>query len=186
MTVTVNNGPATGPHAADTKYVEVLVAAVQPTFFMRILGVNSEPITARAVATNLSGVNSSCLYSLGSSPQRLLVSGGGNGWIQAPACGFLDNGDFASGSSSNLFLHAGSAGVASAASSAGGKGNVPCSSGQSLSVRRSACRRRGILWLVSTPPAVGSAAKTWDNSNPQPGTLLAACRSGEIHERESP
>lgn len=41
-----------GPHSGDSNYVEVLVARVQPTYFMTIFGVNSETIVARAVATN--------------------------------------------------------------------------------------------------------------------------------------
>src|SRR5258708_21269989 len=31
-----------GPHASSTSYVEVLVAEVQPTYFMKIFGINSE------------------------------------------------------------------------------------------------------------------------------------------------
>ena len=53
--VQVNNPPLSGPHSSNAKYVEALVTVVQPTYFMKIFGVNSEAITARAVATNLSG-----------------------------------------------------------------------------------------------------------------------------------
>jgi hypothetical protein len=126
VTITVNPGPASGPHAGDTNYVEVLVAAVQPTFFMRVLGVNSEIVTARAVATDLSGVNSSCLYLLGSA--GLGISGGGTGGIQAPSCGFLDDGAFGTGNSNKWVMNVGSAATTSASDS--GRGNVTCNSGQ--------------------------------------------------------
>src|SRR6476660_7013264 len=36
VSVAVNNGPLTGPHAADTKYVEAIVSTIQPTYFMKI------------------------------------------------------------------------------------------------------------------------------------------------------
>ena len=55
VTVTVNNPPASGPHTGNANYVEVLVTAVQPTYFMKVLGINSQTVTARAVATNVSG-----------------------------------------------------------------------------------------------------------------------------------
>src|ERR1700729_3550660 len=64
----VNNPPLSGPHSSGAnaaKYVEVLVAVVQPTYFMNIFGTSSEVITARAVATNLSG-------------------GRGRGWLLTP------------------------------------------------------------------------------------------------------
>ncbi|HEV2306844.1 MAG TPA: pilus assembly protein TadG-related protein, partial [Candidatus Acidoferrales bacterium] len=46
--VQINNPPASGPHAGDGNYVEALVADVHPTYFMKVLGINSEAITARA------------------------------------------------------------------------------------------------------------------------------------------
>src|SRR5690348_9479746 len=66
VTVTINNPPASGPHAGDANYVEALVADVHPTYFMKVLGTTKESVTARAVATDTSGgVNSGCLYTLG-------------------------------------------------------------------------------------------------------------------------
>src|SRR5580704_15532955 len=51
VTVTVSNPPSDGPHSGggNTSYVEVLVRKTQPTFFMRIVGVRSAPVIARAV-----------------------------------------------------------------------------------------------------------------------------------------
>jgi hypothetical protein len=56
---------------------------------MRILGINSEGVTARGVATNLGG--GGCLYTLGR-PGTLDVNVTG-GSINAPNCGILDDGD---------------------------------------------------------------------------------------------
>lgn len=100
ITVAVNNPPLSGPHAsaADAdKYVEVLVTVVQPTYFMKAVGIPSETITARAVATNVSGggPNSGCLYTLG--PPSSSIEGvniNGSATLNATTCGIDDNGDF--------------------------------------------------------------------------------------------
>ena len=89
--VQVNNPPATGPHQADSNYVEAIVAVVQPTYFMKVLSINSETITARAVATNL-GANG-CLYTL-SAPSSSIEGIGGSGTLNASACGIVNNGDY--------------------------------------------------------------------------------------------
>ena len=96
VSVAVNNGPLTGPHAGDAKYVEVIVTAIQPTYFMKIFGVNSEPVKARAVATNVSGgSNASCLYTLGKPSSSIEgVNVQGNAHLLAPNCGISDNGNF--------------------------------------------------------------------------------------------
>jgi hypothetical protein len=96
--VQVNNPPATGPHTADAQYVEVLVAEVQPTYFMTIFGVNSETITARAVATNVSaggGTGPGCLYTLGAPSSSIEgVNINGSATLYAPTCGINDNGNY--------------------------------------------------------------------------------------------
>jgi hypothetical protein len=64
--VEVNNPPLAGPHQGNSAYVEALVAVVQPTYFMKILSINSETVTARAVAGNLgSGTGNGCMYVMG-------------------------------------------------------------------------------------------------------------------------
>jgi Putative Flp pilus-assembly TadE/G-like len=96
VSVTVNIGPATGPHAGNTKYVEVLVTAVQPTYFMKVFGIDSETVTARAVATNLSGgTNSGCLYTLGL-PNAAIegININGSVVVNAKSCGIVDNGNY--------------------------------------------------------------------------------------------
>jgi Putative Flp pilus-assembly TadE/G-like len=86
--------PASGAHVGNGNYVEALVTAVQPTYFMKVLGINSETITARAVATNLSGrANNGCLYTLGSAGiEGINISQSAT--LNAPACGIVDNGSF--------------------------------------------------------------------------------------------
>jgi len=99
VAVTVCNGPLRGPHAGDTNYVEVYVSACQPTYFMKIFGVNSETITARAVATNISGGSNGnttgCLYTLGAPSSAIEgVNINGSAVLNAPTCGIVDNGNF--------------------------------------------------------------------------------------------
>jgi hypothetical protein len=89
VTVTVYNPPNDGPHAGVADYVEVLVRKVQPTFFMRILGVYSTPVIARAVAY-LSGSAKSCMYSIGTGGGNGILNNG-SGSLSAPNCGIIDD-----------------------------------------------------------------------------------------------
>ena len=96
VSVAVNVGPSVGPHAGDTKYVEAIVTAVQPTYFMNIFGVNKSVVSARAVATNITGGSkNNCLITLGG-PNAAIegVNVTGNAKISAPNCGIADNGNF--------------------------------------------------------------------------------------------
>jgi len=101
--VEINNPPTSGPHAADPQYVEAIVAAVHPTYFMKILTINSEAISARAVATNLvPGSNGGCMYTLAppngsGNNEGVFIAGAApkrSPTINAPNCGILDNGDY--------------------------------------------------------------------------------------------
>ncbi len=49
-TVTVNNPPASGLHAGDAAFVEVIISQQAPTFFMRVINQQSALIKARSVA----------------------------------------------------------------------------------------------------------------------------------------
>ena len=92
--VEVNPGPKTGPHQGNPNYVEALVADVHPTYFMRVLSINSGTITARAVAANLGGgAGNGCLYTLGT-PSSGIEGIGGSGTLNASNCGIVDNGDY--------------------------------------------------------------------------------------------
>ena len=87
VTITVSHPPADGPHAAASGYVEVLVTKIQPTFFLRIAGVNTETITARAVALLSNAQN--CMYALGTGSGG--ITDNGSGGVSAPNCGIIDN-----------------------------------------------------------------------------------------------
>jgi Putative Flp pilus-assembly TadE/G-like len=127
--VQVNNPPTSGPHTADTKYVEVLVAEVQPTYFMTIFGVNSETITARAVATNVSkggGAGPGCLYTLGSPTSSIEgVNINGSATLNAPTCGIEDNGNYNTKGNA-LTVAASTFGVAGSNIVKGPGGSVTC------------------------------------------------------------
>jgi Putative Flp pilus-assembly TadE/G-like len=61
--VTVNHPPKSGPFIGNKYYVEVIVAQAQPTFFMRVGGFNSVPVSARAVGS-AAGSAPGCIYAL--------------------------------------------------------------------------------------------------------------------------
>jgi hypothetical protein len=154
--VQVNSPPLSGPHTASTStcsplascYVEVLVAKVQPTYFMKIFGVTKSVVTARAVATlvNQPGQNndSGCVYSLDSSAgNSLWVSGGTQ--VQAPTCGISVDGGFTA--DNNGVLNAGAVGVVgSITGSATCQAAGPCPAQQ-------ATVPDPLSWLNQSPPA---------------------------------
>ena len=125
--VQVNNPPATGPHSGDNNYVEALVADVQPTYFMKILGKNSVTITARAVAGNLGpGTGNGCMYTLGAPngpPEGLHISG--NTTLNASNCTIVDDGDYVT-SGGALTVNAYSIGVSGNSNVSGSGGSVTC------------------------------------------------------------
>jgi hypothetical protein len=132
--VTVNGTaiPA-GPHAGDANYVEAIVAVVQPTYFMKIFGVDRETITARAVATNLAGGTSGnttgCLYTLG--PPSSSIEGvniNGSAILNAPTCGIVDNGNYNT-KGNKLDVNAGTFGVSGGPNISGPGGTVTCAGG---------------------------------------------------------
>jgi Flp pilus assembly protein TadG len=130
VTVTVNNPPLSGPHAgaADaSKYVEVLVTVVQPTYFMKAVGFPSETITARAVATNVSGgAGSGCLFTLGSPTGQIEgININGKATLNAPVCGIEDNGDFNTKGNA-LTVNAGTFGEVGSTNANGPGGTVNC------------------------------------------------------------
>ena len=109
VSLTVNNPPLSGPHANDSStncspapscYVEVYLAQVQPTFFMKLLGTTSQTVTARAVAYwGSQNGPPGCVYALGVGIQAVKVSG--NPTVEANfagyPCGIDDNGSLCTG-----------------------------------------------------------------------------------------
>lgn len=69
--------PVSGPHAGDTRYVEVLITRNTPTIFARIWNFNSLNIGTRAVA-GVGSYNTFCLFTLDpTGPSTLNVQNGG-------------------------------------------------------------------------------------------------------------
>jgi hypothetical protein len=85
VTVAINNPPSTGPNAANSAYVEAIVSKPEPTYFLRVLGVSTLTVSARAVAYEGNGPN--CIYVLNPSASGAL-SANGNVTI-AIGCGLL-------------------------------------------------------------------------------------------------
>jgi Flp pilus assembly protein TadG len=94
VAVTVNNPPLNGPHTAandpthNTNYVEVIVQAPAPTFFLNMIGITSyTSVAGRAVATSTSG---DCVFALNSSASGALTFEPLSlNDINAPACAII-------------------------------------------------------------------------------------------------
>ena len=179
--VQVNNPPLSGPHASGAnagKYVEVLVAVVQPTYFMKIFGTSSEVITARAVATNLSGgTGGGCLYTLG--PPSSAIEGvniNGSAELNATSCGIVDNGDFNT-KGNKLIVNAATFGVAGDANKSGPGGTVTCSDQAQADCPTYGTPASGDPLSSLTPPAVGTP-QTFNAANITPGTYGAISITG--------
>jgi len=115
-----------GPHIGNTNYVEVLVAEVQPTYFMKIFGVNKRFVLARAVSTMIgeNGTAPGCVYTLGPPGTGVGVVNGGNPKLHAPTCGIEDNGNFTT-NGNKVDIEAGAIGVVGTDTNNGG-GTVTC------------------------------------------------------------
>ena len=83
---TVNIPPTSGPHTGDSRYVEVKITSSKPTFFMRVLHINSTAVGVRAVATDVAPPKNYALVILNhtacpgfeqSSSASLTITGGG-------------------------------------------------------------------------------------------------------------
>src|SRR5271170_1464698 len=61
-TITVNNPPAGGLYAGNSNYIEVIITQPEPTYFLRVLGYNSIPVSTRAVSGAITGP--ACIYAL--------------------------------------------------------------------------------------------------------------------------
>ena len=74
------------PYQNNAGAVEVIVSQNQPTFFMKIVGRTSVPVSAQAVATL--GSSKGCIYALGAAGVTYTAASN----ISA-SCGVIDNGD---------------------------------------------------------------------------------------------
>lgn len=75
------------PYNANTSEVEVIVGANHPNFFARIFGLNSQWVSARAVA-GVSSYNRDCIVGLSTTSTSVLFNGS---TVNAPRCGIIAN-----------------------------------------------------------------------------------------------
>jgi Putative Tad-like Flp pilus-assembly len=87
ITVAVHNPPTAGPYAANSNAVEVDVSEDQPTYFMRVFGWHSVPVSTTATAVTLGA--GSCIYALDPSASGAITVGGTAS--VSSACGLYDN-----------------------------------------------------------------------------------------------
>ena len=94
VAVAINNPPSSGPNQ-NAQHVEAIVSQASPTFFLRILGINSANVSARAVA-GYRNDGEFCVLALdpADGSDALLVSG--TAGVTAD-CGFRSNSCFTDG-----------------------------------------------------------------------------------------
>jgi Flp pilus assembly protein TadG len=97
VTVAINNPPSTGPNSSNSGYVEAIVTASEPTYFLRVFGVNSMTVSARAVAYEGNGAN--CIYVMDPSASGAFLANG-NVTVQS-SCGLLVDSSSSSGMTIN-------------------------------------------------------------------------------------
>jgi Flp pilus assembly protein TadG len=85
ITVAINNPPSMGPNTSNAAYVEAIVTMPEPTYFLRVLGVRSISVSARAVAYKGTGPN--CIYVVDPTASGALTASG-SASIQS-GCGVL-------------------------------------------------------------------------------------------------
>lgn len=171
--VQVNNPPNSGPHAGATftnKYVEVLVSAVHQTYFMRVFGTTKETVTARAVATSLSGGpnTSNCMYTLGDPAKEIGVDPYGSTTLNATTCGIVDNGNF-DPTGNALTVNTCSFGVSGTNTGNNSTGNVYCNS-QPMTPSYGMPTQQDPFANKLTAPSVGTATTWSGGSTVSPGT----------------
>ena len=94
ITVTVNNGPNSGPYYHNSSYVEAIVTQPQTTYFLHAFGAlmgvdySSVTVSARAVSGYTNGPG--CVISLNPSAQNAITVSG-SATINAPACNVIDD-----------------------------------------------------------------------------------------------
>lgn len=123
VTVAINNPPSTGPNVGSAEYVEAIVTKPEPTYFLRVLGVSTMTVSARAVAYEGNGPN--CIYVMNPSAPGAL-SANGNINLQS-GCGLLVDSSSSSGITAvgNVTINAPAIGVVGGYSITGGASLTP-------------------------------------------------------------
>ena len=86
-TVTVNNPPVSGAYAANSNFVEVVIAQPEPTYFLRALGYSSMNVSTRAVSGAMNAAG--CIYTL--DPTAAKAFSASNGVSLTSSCGIMVN-----------------------------------------------------------------------------------------------
>lgn len=110
--IAVNSPPKEGAYAGQAGYVEAIVSQNQPTVFMRVFGIASQTVAARAVAWN-GGSSNGCVYVCNPSAVGAM-SLQGSFDVSAPKCGVIvdsNNPDALQFTGAGGTLTAGSVGV---------------------------------------------------------------------------
>lgn len=106
VTVTVNNGPSSGPSAGKAGYFETIVSQPVPTFFMAAVGHKTMNISARAVA-GTPRPGDVCIWVMNPSGADMNLQGSYD--VEAPNCGIYDNSP-----ATNSFSTTGNGGIVNA------------------------------------------------------------------------
>lgn len=125
VSVAVYNPPQTGSYQGLSNAVQVVVAQTQPTYFMRVLGLKTVPVSTTATA--LAVASGACILSLNPSASgAITISGTG---VLNPTCGIYDNSD-----SSSALTMSGSSVIASSTPFVGVVGGTNLNGGASTPV----------------------------------------------------
>ncbi len=120
ISVAVNPPPLNGPHAGAAGYVEAIVRQTKPLFFMKLLGITSMPVVARAVAFNGANFDTLCIDALNpTAADTIHLQGSFN--VNVPGCQVVDDSNNA-----NALVFTGAGGTLTA----GGVGVVGGATGQ--------------------------------------------------------
>ncbi|HEY6234218.1 MAG TPA: pilus assembly protein TadG-related protein [Candidatus Elarobacter sp.] len=87
VNVRVHYPPTSGAYATNSSAVEVVVEKKQPGFFAKIVGINSQWISTRAVGL-VSSNDRMCIYGLSTSGTAVLFNGS---TVDVPRCGIISN-----------------------------------------------------------------------------------------------
>jgi hypothetical protein len=88
VSVTVNNGPASGYYQGNQQYVEVIITQNAPSHFIQVFGITSTLVRARAVA-GVGARSANCIYALDPAEEKALTVTSQS--RVTASCGIVDN-----------------------------------------------------------------------------------------------
>lgn len=91
VAITVNNPPASGAYSGSSQAVEVIINQPEPTYFARVLGINTVAMSARAVARVASSSYGIYVLDPNNSPSLGTLSLGGGASINASTGVIVDS-----------------------------------------------------------------------------------------------